>query len=174
MNSLATSSHTVAVLLLAAGLLGGLLLVPLGFPGLWVMLGAALLYWVLLPGGGIGLWTLVGAALIVVTAEVLEYTISGRYTRKYGGSRRAGWGAIVGGLVGAVVGVPVPVVGSLVGAFVGAFAGAFVAEWSVHRDRRANPTRVATGALIGRAVAAAVKCGLGVVVATWILIAALV
>ena len=54
-------SHTVAVLLLAAALLGGLVLVPLGFPGLWIMLGAGLLYWVLLPAGGLGLWTLVGA-----------------------------------------------------------------------------------------------------------------
>ena len=169
MNGAIPPSHTVAVLLLAAALLGGLVLVPLGFPGLWIMLGAGLLYWVLLPAGGIGLWTLVGAALIVVTAEVLEYTIAGRYTRKYGGSKRAGWGAIAGGLVGAVIGVPVPVIGSLVGAFAGAFVGAFVAEWTVHRDLRGNPTRVATGALVGRAVAAAVKSGMGVAVAAWIL-----
>lgn len=163
-----------ALVLLALSLLGALVLVPIGFPGLWVMLGAALTYWVVLPEGGIGAWTMAGAALLVVTAEVLEYTIAGRYTRKYGGSRRASWGAIIGGLIGAVVGVPLPVVGSLLGAFVGAFAGAFVGELTVHRDTRANPTRVATGALVGRAIAAAAKSGFGVLVASWIMAAAVV
>ncbi len=163
-----------ALTLLALSLLGALVLVPLGLPGLWVMLGAALTYWVVLPEGGIGAWTMAGAALLVVTAEVLEYTIAGRYTRKYGGSRRASWGAITGGLVGAVVGVPLPLLGSLLGAFIGAFVGAFVGELTVHRDARANPTRVATGALVGRAVAAAAKSGLGVVVASWIMAAAVV
>ena len=98
----------LSLALLGAALVGGLLLIPFGLPGLWVMLGAALLHWVLVPLGGIGLWTTAGAGALVVAAEVLEFTISARYTRKYGGSRRASWGAVVGGLVGAVVGIPVP------------------------------------------------------------------
>ena len=106
-------------------------------------------------------------------AEVLEYTISGRYTRKYGGSSRASWGAILGGLVGAVVGVPIPVVGSLFGAFVGAFAGAFIGELTVARGERGDPTRVATGALVGRAIAAAVKSALGLLVAVLLIGAAI-
>lgn len=159
------SAGTVLTLLpLAAALFVGLLLVPLGFPGLWLMLAAAAAYMLFVPSAGIGVTTVLVAAALVIVAEVLEYTIAGRYTRKYGGSRRASWGAILGGLVGAVVGVPLPVVGSLAGAFVGAFAGAFVGEWSVHRDERADPTRVATGALIGRAVAAAAKSGIAMVV----------
>lgn len=157
--------QSLALVLLAVVLLGGLLLVPLGLPGLWVMLGAALVYWIAVPAGGIGLVTFGIAALLVVVAEVLEYTIAGRYTRQYGGSPRASWGAILGGLIGAVVGVPVPVIGSLVGAFAGAFVGAFLGELTVHRDTRANPTTVATGALVGRAVAAAAKSGLGLLVA---------
>lgn len=168
-----TVAPMLALILLAVALLGGLLMVPLGLPGLWVMLGAALLYWVVIPAGGIGLLTLAVASIIVIIAEVLEYTIAGRYTRKYGGSSRAAWGAILGGLAGAIVGVPVPVVGSLVGAFVGAFAGAFFGELTVGRDERGDPTRVATGALIGRAVAAAVKSGLGLLVAVVVMGAAL-
>ena len=164
----------MAIVLLALSLLGALVLVPIGLPGLWVMLGVALTYWVVLPEGGIGAWTMAGAALLVVTAEVLEYTIAGRYTRKYGGSRRASWGAIIGGLVGAIIGVPLPIVGSLLGAFIGAFAGAFVGELTVHRDTRGNPTRVATGAVVGRAIAAAAKSGFGVLVAIWIMAAAVV
>ncbi len=185
-------SYAVSLTLLAAALLGGLLLVPLGLPGLWIMLGAGLLYWILVPTGGIGLLTFVGAAIVVVLAEFLEFTIAGNYTRKYGGSRRAAWGAIIGGVAGAIVGVPIPVLGSLVGAFIGTFAGAFMGEWmSQSRSRAARsagvdqasgvqdargaagtPTRAATGALLGRAVAAAVKSGLGVLVAIWLFLAA--
>ena len=164
----------LALVLLGATLLLGLVLVPLGLPGLWVMLGATLLYWVVLPEGGIGLVTLISASIIVIIAEVLEYTIAGRYTRKYGGSSRASWGAIIGGIIGAVVGVPIPVVGSLAGAFVGAFVGAFAGELTVHRSERGDPTRVATGALVGRTVAAAVKSGLGMVVAVLVRGAAIV
>lgn len=161
-------AQLLGLLLLVLALGGGLLLVPLGLPGLWVMLGGALVYWVVLPQGGVGLLTLGGVALLVVLAEVLEWVLSGRYAQKYGGSRRAGWGAIIGGLVGAVVGVPLPVLGSVIGAFAGAFIGAFVAESTVARATRANPTRVATGALVGRVVAAGAKTGIGLLVALWI------
>lgn len=164
----------VALTVLAAVLLGGLLMVPLGFPGLWLMLAGAVAYSVLVPASGIGITTLIAAGALVIVAEVLEYTIAGRYTRRYGGSKRASWGAVIGGLVGAVVGVPVPVLGSLVGAFAGAFAGAFIAELTVHRDQRADPTRVATGALVGRAVAAAAKSGIAVLVGILVFTAAAV
>ena len=62
----------LSLALLGAALVGGLLLIPFGLPGLWVMLGAALLHWVLVPLGGIGLWTAAGAGALVVAAEVLE------------------------------------------------------------------------------------------------------
>ncbi len=162
----------LGLVLLMLVMFGGLIIIPLGLPGLWVMLGAALLHWVLVPTGGIGLWTMAGAGVLVVLAEILEFTISARYTRKYGGSRRASWGAIVGGLVGAMVGIPVPVIGSVIGAFVGAFAGALVAEFTVAHSERGEPVRVATGAVVGRAIAAAAKVGIGVVVAVWVVAAA--
>lgn len=165
---------TLAIPLLALALFGSLLLIPFGLPGLWVMLGATLLYWIAVPAGGIGFWILIVASALVVTAEVLEFTIAGSYTRRYGGSGRAAWGAILGGVVGAIIGVPIPIVGSVFGAMVGAFVGAFAGELTVARAARGNPARVATGALLGRAVAAAVKCGFGIVVAVLVFSAALV
>lgn len=164
----------IAMALLFLTLLLGLALVPLGLPGLWIMLGATLVYWIAVPAGSIGGFTFGVLAALVVVAEVLEFTISGRYARKYGGSRRAGWGAIVGGIVGAVVGVPLPIVGSMLGAFAGAFAGALVAELTVARETRGEPIRVATGALIGRAVAAATKVAFGMAMAVWVMGAVLV
>ena len=172
METLLALSHTLALVLLALALLGGLVLVPLGLPGLWLMLAAGALFWVAVPGAGIGPGVLFIALLLVGLAEYLEFTISGRYAERFGGSRRAAWGAIGGGLVGALLGVPVPVVGSLIGAMLGAFVGAFAAELTVHRESRAHPGRVATGALLGRAVAAAAKSAMAVLVAIVLMAAA--
>ena len=157
------------LLVLAAALLIGLFLVPVGLPGLWLMLAAGFVYRLVEPSGGIGAGTIVGVAMLVLAAEAFEFFIAARFTKRFGGSRRASWGAILGGLLGALVGVPVPIIGSVIGAFAGAFAGALVAELSVAREKRGDPTRVATGALIGRAIGAAVKVAIGAVVAGWLM-----
>jgi uncharacterized protein len=159
------------LLLLAVVLLLSFVMIPFGLPGLWIMVGAALAYQLLLPGT-IGTVTVVGTALLALVAEIFEFTLAGRYARKYGGSRRASWGAIIGSIVGAIVGVPIPIIGPLVGGFVGAFVGAFIAERS-RGTELAGSSRVATGALIGRAVAAAMKTGVGVLIAVWVFAAAL-
>jgi len=161
------------ILVFAGVLLVCLFLIPLGLPGLWLMLGAAFGYNYLVGGEPIG-WVAIGGSLILaIIAEILEFTLSARYTRKYGGSRRAGWGAIIGGIVGAFVGVPVPIIGSVIGAFVGSFAGALVAEYTRREATAGTATKVATGALIGRVVAAAMKTTLGVMIAVWLVVAAL-
>jgi uncharacterized protein YqgC (DUF456 family) len=154
------------LLLLAAVLLLSFIMIPFGLPGLWIMVGAALAYQLLVPGT-IGTSTVAGTAVLALVAEVLEFTLAGRYARKYGGSRRAGWGAIIGSIVGAIVGVPIPLIGSIIGGFV----GAFVAERS-RGTTAGGSTRVATGALLGRVVAAALKTAIGVAIAVWVLFAA--
>ena len=159
------------VLILAAILLVSLFIIPLGLPGTWVMLAAGVGYSILVPNS-IGMVTLIGTAVLAVLAEVWEFTMAGRYARKYGGSRRASWGAIIGGTIGAIVGVPVPIVGPILGAFVGAFAGALVFEYSRGSGAHVS-TRVAWGALVGRAVAAALKVAVGMVIAIWLVVAAI-
>jgi uncharacterized protein YqgC (DUF456 family) len=159
------------ILILVALLALGLLLIPFGLPGTWIMAGSALGYSLLVPGS-IGTFTVVVVAIMALVGELIEFSLTARYARKYGGSRRASWGAIIGGMVGAFMGVPVPVVGSIVGAFAGAFVGAFVAELT--RSSIGSATKVATGALIGRALAAAMKVGIGLAMAALILFAAIV
>ena len=159
------------LLILGAVLVLSLFMIPLGLPGLWIMIAGAFTYRLLVPGS-IGIFTLVCIAILGIVAEVFEFTLAGKYARKYGGSRRASWGAIIGGTVGAIIGVPVPVIGPILGGFAGAFAGALAAELSRGKDA-GNAPRIATGALIGRAVAAAMKTGVGVVVAVWVFVAAM-
>lgn len=156
-----------AILLIVATVLG-LMMIPFGLPGTLVIFAGALGYYLMVPGGAIGLTTVVVVGVLMAIAEVLEFVLAGRYAQKYGGSKRAGWGAIIGGMVGAFMGVPIPIVGSVVGAFIGAFVGAFVFEFSGTRDH-AVATRVAWGALVGRAVAAAMKVGVGLGMTAWLI-----
>jgi uncharacterized protein YqgC (DUF456 family) len=159
------------LLVLALVLVVGLVLVPLGLPGTWVILAAALAYNALTGSSAISGGSIIALLILAVIGEVIEFTLAARYTRLYGGSRRAGWGAIIGGIVGAIVGVPVPIIGSVIGAFVGSFLGALVAEWTRGTETRAA-ARVATGAFLGRVFATAAKVGIGVAMAAWIFIAA--
>ena len=161
----------MTLLILALVLVVSIALIPIGLPGLWIMVASGWVYNFAVPGQRVGLTTLVFVTLLGVIAEVLEFTLAARFTTRYGGSRRAGWGAILGGFVGAIVGVPVPIIGSVIGGFVGAFVGAFIAEWS-RRDTTSSPGRAATGAILGRAAGAAIKTAFGLAIAAWLLLAA--
>jgi len=147
-------------------------LIVLGLPGLWIMVATAVTYNLIVPGDPIGWFTLVAVGVLALVAELLEFTMAGKYARKYGGSRRAGWGAIIGGMIGAFVGVPVPIIGPVICAFVGSFLGALVAELTAGSGAR-DATRVAKGALIGRVVSTVLKVGIGFTIGIWIFIAAL-
>jgi len=160
------------VVLLIAAIVLGLIMIPFGMPGTLIMFAAALCYYLLVPGGGIGLFTVIGVGVLVAIAEALEWILATRFTKKYGGSSRAGWGAIIGGMVGAFVGVPVPIIGPIVGGFLGAFVGAFVFEWT-RGTGGGTATRVAWGAFIGRVTAAAMKVAIGFVIAAWMVVALL-
>ena len=159
------------VLLLILVCFFSLFIIPLGLPGTWVMIAAGIGYSILVPNS-IGMVAIVATTLIAIIAEVLEFTLTGTYAKKYGGSRRASWGAIIGGTIGAIIGVPVPIVGPIIGGFIGAFAGALVAEYSRGSGAEAS-TRVAWGALVGKAVASAMKVAAGFVIAAWLVIAAI-
>ena len=150
--------------LFVIAMLVSIFVVPLGLPGTFIMVAIAIAanYFA---SAGIG-WLAIGLGLaLAVVAEVLEWTMSARFAMKYGGSRRAGWGAIIGGLLGAFAGIPVPLFGSMIGAFAGAFAGALIAEFTQPNSDASSATRVATGALIGKAAATAMKLAIAFTIA---------
>lgn len=158
----------MAAVLLIAAIVLGLLMIPFGLPGTLVIFGGVLCYYLLVPGGAIGLTTVIAIGVLMAAAEALDWVLAGRFARKYGGSKRAGWGAIIGGIVGGFLGVPVPIIGPVIGAFVGAFVGAFIFEWTGGATTGAS-TRVAWGAFLGRVVAAFVKVGMGMAMAVWVI-----
>jgi uncharacterized protein len=149
-----------------------LVLIALGLPGLWVMIASAVVYNITTHTNAIGWFTLISVGVLALIAEVIEFTLAGKYARKYGGSRRAGWGAMLGGIAGAFMGVPVPIVGPLIGAFIGSFVGALVGELSTG-STKTGAAKAATGALVGRVVATAMKMGVGCAIAVWLFLAAM-
>ena len=142
----------------------GLAMIPLGLPGLWVMVGGILAYGALTGFRSVGVATIGIVLGLAFLGEIIENWIGFRYAQRYGGSTRSGWGALLGGLIGAVIGVPVAVIGSVIGAFVGSFTGAALFEYSYSRHAGVA-TRVGWGAMVGRAAGAAVKIALGLVIA---------
>lgn len=154
------SDSTGLLLLVGTGLIG-LVLIPFGLPGTWVILLGILGYGWITDFRTISATFLVIAIGLALVGEVLETWIGFRFAKRYGGSSRAGWGALIGGLIGAIIGVPVPIVGSVVGGFVGAFIGAAVFEYSRARQAEGS-VRAGWGAVLGRATAAAVKIAIGV------------
>jgi len=157
--------------LLALAQVAGLLMVPLGLPGTWLQVIAigAFSYATHWRAG----WFIFAVAVaLAAVAEVIEFMMGGRFARKYGGSRRAAWGAILGGLVGAFMGFPLPIIGSVIGAFIGAFVGAAVLEMTAGAEARAA-LRVGWGAFVGRLAAVAMKSAVAVMIGVIALVSAI-
>ena len=157
-------SHALPALLLGVCTIFGLVLVPLGLPGLWVMVAGLVGYGWLTDFRSVGVATIAVVLGLAFLGEIIEAWLGFRFARTFGGSRRSAWGALAGGIVGAVMGVPVPLVGSVIGAFLGSFAGAALFEFSLSRAPAAA-VRAGWGAVVGRAAAAAAKIALGVIIA---------
>ena len=162
---------TSVLLLLGTGLVG-LLLIPLGLPGLWVIVLGILGYGWLTDFRTLSVGFIVVIVVLALLAEAFEAWIGFRFAQRYGGSSRAGWGALVGGLAGAIVGVPVPIIGSVIGGFAGAFAGAALFEYTRVRALEGS-AKAGWGAVLGRAAAAAGKMAVGIVMVVAALFAAL-
>jgi hypothetical protein len=153
----------LAIALLVGLSLIGLAMIPLGLPGLWVMVAGILAYGWLTNFRSVGVGIIAIALGLAFLGEIIENWIGFRYAKRYGGSTRSGWGALVGGLVGAIIGVPIAIIGSVIGAFIGSFLGAALFEYTYSRHAGVA-TRAGWGAVIGRAAGAAVKIALGLVI----------
>jgi uncharacterized protein len=141
-------------------MIAALLVVPLGFPGIWIMIGILVIGTAL---DEVAWWTLLFLVQVALAAELVEWVIVKKTSARYGASNKAFWGAIAGGLIGVLIGLPIPVVGALIAGLLGTFVGAaIVAWWETRRLRTAS--RVAWGAVVGRAFAAAFKTGAGIVI----------
>jgi uncharacterized protein YqgC (DUF456 family) len=145
------------------GLLGGLLLIPLGLGGTFVILGVGLALGFATHFARVEWQALAVLAILAVIGEIAESLIGLFTVRRFGASKWAMLGTFLGGIAGGAAGTGLmPVVGSLVGAFAGAFIGAFVGELA-YRRRAPESLRAGWGAFLGRVLAVAIKFEIGVV-----------
>jgi uncharacterized protein len=134
--------------------------IPLGLPGLWIMIGVAA---VGAMTGLVGLWTLIACVVIAVAAELIEFVLVGRITKRYGGSRKAFWGALAGGVIGILIGLPIPIIGSIIAGFVGTFVGAALVTYA-ETKKFDSAHRVGFGAVMGRMLTAVAKTAAGLAI----------
>jgi len=164
--------HTVLVIALIVCCLAGLALIAIGLPGIWLMVIAVISYGLVTKFVTVGVITLSVTIVLALLSEVAEAYLGFGLAKKYGGSKRAGWGALIGGLVGAGMGVPIPIIGSVIGSLIGAFAGALLFEYLGHGDSD-KAFRAGWGALLGRVASTATKMALGLVITVMAVIGAL-
>lgn len=147
---------TLTIVVMAACLL----LIPFNLPGIWIMIGILTIATAL---DEVAWWVLLGLVALGAAAELAEYALVKRTAERYGASRKAFWGAIVGGFLGVVVGFPVAVLGPLIAGLIGTFVGAaVVALWETRELRSAR--RIGWGALVGRILAVGLKTAAGLAI----------
>ena len=91
---------------------------------------------------------LISFAVITLLISLIDNFASAWGARRYGGSRQAGWGALVGGLLGILIPF---------GLIVGPLAGALLAELLIVKKPFAEALRAAWGTLIGLLTGIAAK-----------------
>lgn len=134
--------------------------IPLGLPGLWIMIGVAAVGAMM---SLVSFWTLLVCVVIAVAAELIEFVLVGKITKRYGGSRKAFWGALAGGVVGIIIGIPIPIIGSIIAGFIGTFVGAALVTYAETKEL-GSAQRVGFGALIGRMLTAVAKTAAGLAI----------
>jgi uncharacterized protein YqgC (DUF456 family) len=161
--------HIGLLVLLDIVLLAGLIAIPLGLSGNFIILGTAVAVAVATGLRAISLWALIVMAVLVVAGEVIEALLGSAMARRYGASKWGMIGAFVGGIGGAIAGTPIaPLVGSIIGSFIGAAAGAVLFEYLHLRHlRRSMPA--GWGALLGKLASSLIKILIGLALAIYII-----
>jgi len=101
----------------------------------------------------IGLWTLLVLAAMAMLTYAVEFAASALGVKKYGGSKRAMVGAVLGGIVGLFLGIP--------GILFGPFVGAVIGELSMQRSLD-EASRAGFGTVVGLAIGLAGKFAIGI------------
>lgn len=138
----------IAVLLVAAGVVG--LVLP-AIPGAPLLFGGLLLAAWAENFAYVGLWTLVLVAVIALLTFAVDFWATMFGAKKFGASKRALVGAMIGAIGGVFFGFP----GVIFGPFIGAVVGELSAQRSLQQAARAG-----FGATLGLALGVAVKLAL--------------
>jgi uncharacterized protein YqgC (DUF456 family) len=155
---------------LYAGLGVGLLFIPLGLGGNFILLALALVVALVTHFQAVPWWALLVMGGLVAVGEILEAILGSVVAKRYGASRWGMLGAFVGGILGVIPGTAIaPIIGSIVGSFVGAAAGAILFE-SIHRRSMKESLPAGWGAVLGKLGATFLKVAIGLAIAAYLVV----
>jgi uncharacterized protein len=143
------------LVILFVGMLLGLILIPFGFPGTFIILLAVFAYAFLTDfNGAIGIPFLVFLTILTLIAETADNWLTAIGARRYGASTGSIWLSFLGGLLGAIIiGGPMAIIFGPLGPVAGGFAGAFgiVVAYEMYRHGNWNEAlRAGWGTFLGR------------------------
>ncbi len=147
----------LGTIVLFAFLAAGLLLVVLGMPGTLVILASTGVYAYSTGFERVTVKLLVVLLVITLAAEGLDLIAGMWGAKKYGSSKKAMLGALMGGAVGSIMLAPVAFgLGAIPGALMGSFGGAFGVA-ALEKRRMGDAAWVGYGAFLGRLIGTILK-----------------
>jgi uncharacterized protein YqgC (DUF456 family) len=147
----------------------GIVMVPFGLPGTFVVAASAIIYNLITWSWTLSIKFIAILFGLAILAEILEWIVGAYSAKKFGASKWGIAGAIIGAIAGTIIGTPVPLIGNIIGMIVGAFLGAFVLEIFVKKDI-AKALKAGYGAFLGRIGAILLKFIIAAVIFTILLV----
>lgn len=147
----------IAIMFFAAGLAGTLLPV---LPGAVLIWAGMLIYGVLTDFETLGALFFIGQGLAVALIQVLDYLAGVVGVKRYGGSRHAVYGSIIGAVAGIFVMGPA-------GIIFGPFIGAVIGEMLGPRRRLDVAVRSGVGTLVGLVGGTLLKLVIEIIMIIW-------
>jgi hypothetical protein len=126
------------IILFAVGMAGAVIPV---LPGAFAIFAAFFVYGLFFGFDPFGFWFWFAQAVILAAVLLGDYVVSAWGVKKYGGSRAAVIGSVIGIIAGPFL---IPVVGLVIGPWIGAVAG----EWMVTQDFQ-HSLKAGWGAVLG-------------------------
>lgn len=133
-----TIALIIAIIFFLIGILGTLL--P-ALPGVVLVFTGMVVYGFMTKFVSLGIWFFLMQLLVMVLVFIVDFFASAVSSNKYGGSKQAAFGAVLGSIFGIVVMGPL-------GIILGPFIGSVAAEILLGRDLK-HAIRVGFGSLVG-------------------------
>jgi len=113
-----------SIVLLFAGMVLGLAIIPFGLPGMFLIIGSILIYAILTDfSAGVGLGLFVVLCILTVVGETADNILTAIGARRFGATRGSMWLSFAGGLLGAIlIGGPLAFIFGPLGPVAGGFA----------------------------------------------------
>ena len=138
--------YAAAVVLYIAGFAGAVL----PYPGCFVALGGSVCYAIAAGEPYPSWWFWVIMLVLAVFGTLVDNLTTALGARKFGGSKQAFWGSMIGLFVGAFFVFPF-------GIIIGPFLGAFIAEWHFQKKNAKDSAKSGIGATLGTLAGALAK-----------------